>query len=79
MSTFLSDLTGYDIEEQETFQLMLNVSSIIAIAEDTFVIYDDNKSDFIEHTGCEIYTDNSVCYKVLDAYEKILSLLTYCE
>ncbi|NQN13825.1 hypothetical protein HPA25_07845 [Streptococcus suis] len=79
MSTFLSDLTGYDIEEQETFQLMLNVSSIIAVAEDTFAIYDDNKRDFIVHTGCEIYIDNSVCYKVLDAYEKILRLLTYCE
>ena len=70
---WVANITAYDIENAETFRLMLNADEIVSIAEDTFEIFDEKTGAWIEHKGCEIYV-HDYCYKVLDAYESFVGL-----
>ena len=65
-------LLGYDIDELEAFKLSLNVEKIIAIAEDTFTIFDDIGARYIDYKGCEITVEGILCYKVLETYQDVL-------
>lgn len=70
---WIAHITAYDIENAETFMLMLNANEIISIAEDTFEIFDEETGSWVEHKGCEIYV-HDCCYKVLNTYESFVEL-----
>ncbi len=72
-SNWVANITAYDVENAETFRLMLNADEIISIAEDTFEIFDEKTGAWVEHKGCEIYV-HDCCYKVLDAYKSFVGL-----
>ncbi|HEL2129489.1 TPA: hypothetical protein TZW71_001024 [Streptococcus suis] len=46
MVNALLDVTGFDKDKDEAFKLSLNVEKIIAIAEDTFVVFDDVAGEY---------------------------------
>lgn len=71
MANALLDVTGFDEEKDEAFKLSLNVEKIIAIAEDTFVVFDDVIGKYVDHVGCEITVDGSLCYKILEPYQEV--------
>ncbi|MGT2969105.1 hypothetical protein [Streptococcus azizii] len=71
MINTLLDVTGFDRDEDEFFKLSLNVEKIIAIAEDTFTMFDDVTGEYVEHVGCEITVDGSLCYKILEPYQEV--------
>lgn len=71
---WLGQITGYDVEKDETFQLILNANEVISISEDEFVIFDEEKGNLVEHKGCEVYV-HDCCYKVLNSYEEFLKLI----
>lgn len=71
MANALLDVTGFDEEKDEAFKLSLNVEKIIAIAEYTFVVFDDVIGKYVEHVGCEITVEGSLCYKILEPYQKV--------
>lgn len=75
MNCFIHDITGYDVENYETFMLALNINKITAISEDTFEIFDENIGDFTERTGCEILVNGTNLYKVLNTYEELMDVL----
>lgn len=75
MNCFIYDITGYDVENRETFVLALNTNELIAIAEDTFKIFDENINDFTEHVGREILVNGTNLYKVLNTYEELMDVL----
>ena len=67
-------ITAYDVEKDETFQLILNANEVISISEDEFEIFDEEKGDWVDHKGCEVYV-RDCCYKVLNSYEEFLKLI----
>ncbi|MDS1160875.1 hypothetical protein [Streptococcus suis] len=78
MANALLDVTGFDKDKDEAFKLSLNIKKIIAIAEDTFAIFDDVAGEYVEHVGCEITVDGSLCYKILDPYQKVKDKFVRC-
>lgn len=71
---WISQITGYDVDELEEFKLILNANEIISIAEDTFEIFDEETCNWVEHKGCEVYVSNC-CYKVLNSYEEFIKAM----
>lgn len=71
---WLGQITAYDVEKDETFQLILNANEVISISEDEFVIFDEKTGSWVEHKGCEVYV-HDCCYKVLNSYEEFLKLI----
>ncbi|HEL2022724.1 TPA: hypothetical protein U0J94_000313 [Streptococcus suis] len=78
MANALLDVTGFDKDKDEAFKLSLNIKKIIAIAEDTFAIFDDVAGEYVEHVGCEITVDGSLCYKILEPYQKVKDKFVRC-
>lgn len=71
---WISQITGYDVDELEEFKLILNANEIISIAEDAFEIFDEETGNLAEHKGCEVYVRNC-CYKVLNSYEEFIKAM----
>ncbi|HEM3474048.1 hypothetical protein [Streptococcus suis] len=78
MVNALLDVTGFDKDKDEAFKLSLNVEKIIAIAEDTFAVFDDVAGEYVEHAGCEITVDGSLCYKILEHYQEVKDKFARC-
>lgn len=71
---WITEITAYDVEKDEPFKLILNAKEVISIAEDTFEVFDEEKSDWVEHKGCEVYV-HDCCYKVLNSYEDFIDFI----
>ncbi|WP_105152070.1 hypothetical protein [Streptococcus suis] len=78
MVNALLDVTGFDQDKDEAFKLSLNVKKIIAIAEDTFAIFDDVAGEYVDHVGCEITVDGNLCYKILEPYQEVKDKFARC-
>ncbi|HEL1563492.1 TPA: hypothetical protein TX924_000970 [Streptococcus suis] len=78
MVNALLDVTGFDKDKDEAFKLSLNVKKIIAIAEDTFAIFDDVAGEYVDHVGCEITVNGSLCYKILEPYQEVKDKFVRC-
>ncbi|MGU7985990.1 hypothetical protein ACS60L_02335 [Streptococcus suis] len=75
MANALLDVTGFEQDKDEAFKLSLNVKKIIAIAEDTFAIFDDVAGEYV---GCEITVNGSLCYKIIEPYQEVKDKFVRC-
>lgn len=79
MVNALLDVTGFDKDKDEAFKLSFaNVKKIIAIAEDTFAIFDDVAGEYVDHVGCEITVNGSLCYKIFEPYQEVKDKFVRC-